>query len=132
MNRKVFDLSIIYDVNHFNKFDTSILCNRIIESDFLISDDNCTHRLIGLHYIRGGLYAPIITVICTRNEMAYAKKIAFENGKKIYRHSKISAILFKKYPVGAEINPEDFSYVVNFYANFYEKQDNNKNYNNLH
>ena len=123
MRKELSELELYFNFSSISDsgYRTS-LCNKIMNSDFLISDDKCVHRLIGLHYTRGGVYAPIITVVCTRAEMSFAKRLSFNVGKIIYNNSGISANLFKKYPVGAEIQPEDFYNIVPFYANYYKRK----------
>lgn len=87
-----------------NKFDFSIPSEKIREaiktSDFLVSDDKCIHRLIGIKY---NDFSPKITIVCTRNEMVIAKQIAFELGKKIYNNNLLSARLFYNYNKGQDI-----------------------------
>lgn len=57
-----------------NKFVFSVSSDKIREaiktSDFLVSDDKCIHRLIGIKY---NDFSPKITIVCTRNEMVIAK-----------------------------------------------------------
>ena len=95
--------------------------NQILDSDFLISDDKCTHRLIGLKYTGPDMYSPVITACCMRHEIAYAKQVAFNAGKMIYHDSKASAKLFSKYAVDDEIESDDFMSVVGYYADHYKR-----------
>lgn len=81
-----------------NKIDFSIHSEKIRDaikkSDFLISDDKCVHRLIGINF---NDYSPKITIICARHEMTVSKQIAFELGKKIYNDDLLSARLIYNY-----------------------------------
>lgn len=98
----------------------NILRQKICESDFLIADEKCTHRMVGLYFRMNTGVNPKLSLVCTRNEMSLAKKLAFESGKKIYYDSKLSALLFNKYYVGKEIIPEDYYYLVPLYADYFE------------
>ncbi len=84
----------------FNK-PKSELYEKIKASDFLISDKSGTHRLVGLFYDKETMYAPKITLICMRHEVAAAKQIAFSLGKAIYADDELSASLFRKNIGGA-------------------------------
>ena len=95
--------------------------SQILDSDFLISDDKCTHRLIGLKYTGPDMYSPVITVSCMRHEMSFAKHVAFNAGKIIYNDSKTSAKLFSRYAVGDDIEADDFMSVVGYYADHYKR-----------
>lgn len=115
-------------LNKFNLFEKSnsiirvnINYQRILDSDFLITDDKCIHRLVGLKYTGSDMYSPIITVCCMRHEMFYAKKFAHSAGKIIYCDSKTSAKLFSKYAVGQNIEASDFMSVVGYYAKHYKR-----------
>lgn len=94
------------------------LRNRIKNSDFLVSDDNCIHRLIGLRYDSKTMSEPEITIVCSRHEMAAAKQIAFTFGKRIYTKSKVSAMLFHNYTSGQRIRWQDYNEVAKVYADF--------------
>ncbi len=100
---------------------TNKIYRRILDSDFLIADDKCTHRLIGVKYTGSEMYSPIITVCCMRHEMAYAKQLAYLAGKRIYFDSKISSKLFTRYAVGDSIEFEDFNCIVGYYAEHYKR-----------
>ena len=54
------------------------LREKIKESDFLVTDDSGTHRLIGLRFYPETKNPPVITCVCMRHEMTAAKQIAFE------------------------------------------------------
>lgn len=112
---------IDFSTNYFYKysFDISIekLHKKIKSSDFLISDKNCTHRLIGLKY-KFNDESPIITLICSRHEMAVAKQIAFSLGKKIYSDNSLSGLLYSKYQTGEEISFSEFKPVAELYAKY--------------
>lgn len=98
------------------------LRQKIRETDFLIADDKGTHRMVGIYFrLRVG-QAPKVTIVCSRSEMALAKKIAFENGKKIYFDSKASACLFHNYYVGEELYPDDYHYITRYYLKFLKNQ----------
>ena len=83
-------------VYNYYKYSMDISVDNIAKgikaSDFLVSDNNCTHRLISLKYEYNNKnnYPPEITLICSRHEMAVAKQIAFFCGKKIYTNSSTS------------------------------------------
>lgn len=64
-----------------------VFCAKIQSSDFLISDEQCIHRLVGLRYESETMSEPEVSFICSRSEMALAKHLAFRSGKKIYLHS---------------------------------------------
>ena len=96
----------------------SDLRDKIKESDFLVTDDSGTHRLIGLRFYPETKNPPVITCVCMRHEMTVAKQIAFELGKKLYYDSKASARLFK-YRAGSYLQKKDNNFVVNLYARFY-------------
>lgn len=100
-----------------NKTEETLL-KKIRKSDFMIADDKCTHRMVGIYYREGSKQDPIVTVVCSRKEMPLARKIAFENGKKIYYDSDASALLFRNYYDGKVIQPDDFYSIVGYYANF--------------
>ena len=106
-----------YSPCYKNKTEETLL-KKIRKSDFMIADDKCTHRMIGIYYKKGSPLSPIVTVVCCRSEMPLARKIALENRKKIYYDSKVSAILFHNYYDGKEIEPKDFHSIVRYYANF--------------
>ena len=98
------------------------LRKKIHNTDFFIADDKCTHRMVGIYWRIGSEQAPIVTVVCSRTEMVLAKKIAFENGKKIFCDSQASAHLFHNYYGGEEIYPGDFHYIFRYYIKFLKKQ----------
>ncbi len=89
----------------------------IQDSDFLVTDEKGTHRMIGLKYDRGTMIAPITTCICMNFEMALAKSIAFSLGKLIFYDDKTSASLFKKVR-GDFIEKCDYKKCVQFYTEF--------------
>ncbi len=101
-----------------SKVSVSTLYRDIKNSDFLVSDDNCTHRLIGLRYDSKTMSEPEITIVCARHEMAAAKQIAFTFGKRIYTKSKVSAMLFHNYTSGQRIRWQDYNEVAKVYADF--------------
>ena len=94
------------------------LSNKIKSSDFLISDDSCTHRLVGLRYDSQTMQEPEITIVCARHEMAAAKQIAFSLGKRIYQKSALSAMLFCNYNSGQKLRCQDYNEVAKIYASF--------------
>ena len=96
------------------KSDIHKIENRVIDSDVLITDG--THRIVGLSYKAEEFQAPFVTLQCLRNEVAYAKQIAFYNGIQVVEDSMLSALLFRKYMVGNFIQSEDFSTVAKVYA----------------
>ena len=102
-------------------FDISLenLRNKIKSSDFLVSDYNCTHRLVGLRYDSKTMHEPKITIVCARYEMAAAKQIAFSLGKRIYQKSEFSAMLFHNYSNGQKIRCQDYNEVAKVYADYF-------------
>ncbi len=101
-----------------SKVSVPILQSGIKSADFLVSDDNCTHRLIGLRYDSKTMSEPEITIVCARHEMATAKQIAFTLGKLIYTKSKVSAMLFHNYTNGQRLRWQDYNEVAKIYADF--------------
>ena len=101
------------------KYDFSISENEIREkikiSDFLISDDKCTHRLIGLRYDAKTMLEPEITLICYRYEMAVAKKLAFNFGKKIYHTTDLSVQLVR---MRRKVEPSLYKEIAILYAKY--------------
>lgn len=89
----------------------------IKNSDFLVADNNCTHHFIGLKY-KFNDESPIITVICSRYEMATAKQIAFSLDKKIYYDDLLSGLLYSKYQTGEELRHSDFFPIARLYAKY--------------
>lgn len=102
-------------------------CAKIQSSDFLISDEQCIHRLAGLRYESETMSEPEVSFICSRSEMALAKHLAFKSGKKIYHdsNSKFSARLFNKYYCGEHLREfEDLADAAELYAKFYSQNHN--------
>lgn len=93
------------------------LREKIKKSDFMVTDDEGTHRMIGLKYDSKKMSAPVITFVCMRHEMPLAKENAREFGKKIYYNSNVSAILFKYYS-GQELMGEDYLAIAILYASY--------------
>ena len=122
MNHNYFQIFAVpkYD----SKVSVTILQNGIKSSDFLVSDDSCTHRLVGLRYDSKTMHEPEITIVCARHEMAAAKQIAFSLGKRIYQKSALSAILFHNYNGGQKIRCQDYNEVAKVYASFLYSQKN--------
>ena len=120
MNLNYFQIFAVpkYD----SKVSVTILQNGIKSSDFLVSDDSCTHRLVGLRYDSKTMHEPEITIVCARHEMATAKQIAFSLGKRIYQKSALSAILFHNYNSGQKIRCQDYNEVAKVYASFLYSQ----------
>lgn len=109
----------------------SNLYEKIKKSDFLVADDKGIHRLIGLKYCVETDSAPIVTCICMRHEMAYAKQIAFSLGKKIFYHSNFSAKLFAS-SEGNAILSDNFSAAVDLYIAYLHEINRNKDaFNNI-
>ena len=104
--------------------DVEVLRKKICASDFFIADDTCTHRMVGFFFRMGTEERPKITFVCTRNEMPLARKIALDNRKKIYYNSKVSAILFRKYYEGSQLDLEDSILLVPFYVKFFRHRRN--------
>lgn len=116
------------DVYYFYKysFDISVenITKGIKNSDFLVADSKCTHRLIGLKYDfhRKNVSAPVITIICSRYEMVVGKQIAFLYGKKIYTDAVVSSLLYSKYWVGQTIRPNDYKIIAQLYGKFMRRK----------
>ena len=100
------------------KVSMSMLYKGIKSSDFLVSDDSCIHRLVGLRYDSKTMHEPEITIVCARHEMAAAKQIAFSLGKRIYQKSEVSAMLFHNYTSGQKLRCQDYNEVAKVYAKF--------------
>lgn len=104
------------------EFSQKVLLQKLIKgiksSDFLVSGDNCTHRLVGLRYDSKTMHEPEITIVCARHEMAAAKQIAFSLGKRIYQKSEVSAMLFHNYTSGQKLRCQDYNEVAKVYAKF--------------
>ena len=47
-------------------FDTRKIIEGVRNSDFLVSDDKCVHRIVGLKYDSQTMPEPVVTVICVR------------------------------------------------------------------
>ena len=73
------------------------------KSDLFISDDKCTHRIIGLQKKGSNLQ---ISIICTHYEINRIKKMIFQLNKKVIYDSELSALLFR-YEKGSNIYPSD-------------------------
>lgn len=108
-----FDSFLLWNFKNF-KTDLSTIENKIKKSDVLITDG--THRIVGLSYKREEFDAPLITLQCMRNEVAYVKQVAFNNGIKVVENARLSALLFRKYTVGNYIQKEEYSTVAQVYA----------------
>lgn len=112
-------------VNVDNKYNFCISIKKIQigiqASDFLVSDEHATHRLVGLKYDSKTMQEPEITIICTRHEMAAAKQIAFTLGKRIYPMNDFSATLFHNYYAGQKIKVQDYSEAAKVYADYFCK-----------
>ncbi len=92
----------------------------IKESDFLVADEKCVHRIVGLKYDRETMLAPKTTCICARFEMPLAKSIAFYLEKPIFYDDKCSASLFNK-ARGEYIDESDFIQCSKFYSDYYRE-----------
>lgn len=91
---------------------------KIKSSDFLVSDEHFTHRLVGLRYDSKTMQEPEITIICSHYEMAVAKQIAFSLGKRIYPKNNFSAMLFHNYCSGQKIKVQDYPETAKIYADY--------------
>lgn len=90
------------------------ITERVKQSDVLVTDG--THRIVGLMWDKNWDKSPIISLICIRSEVAFAKKVAFENNIKIITAVKLSASLFHKYTAGECIEEEHYRPVAKIYA----------------
>lgn len=81
--------------------------------------------MIGLKYCEKTDSAPVITCICMRHEMAYAKQLAFMFGKKIYYRSDFSAKLCS-YARGEVLLPADYAEMVKLYIDYLKAVENKK------
>ncbi|WP_022932214.1 EscU/YscU/HrcU family type III secretion system export apparatus switch protein [Treponema bryantii] len=116
MDKEIWNTFAVY--NFSNKISFKKLQDGIKSSDFLVSDDSCIHRLVGLRYDSKTMHEPEITIVCSRHEMAVAKQIAFSLGKRIYQKSALSAMLFHNYTSGQRIRCQDYNEVAKVYAKF--------------
>ncbi len=116
MNLNYFQIFAVhkYDI----EVSVPLLHQGIKSSDFLVSDDSCTHRLVGLRYDSKTMHEPEITIVCARHEMAVAKQIAFSLGKRIYQKAALSAMLFHNYTSGQKLRCQDYNEVAKVYAKF--------------
>lgn len=99
-------------------FDTRKIIEGVGESDFLVSDDKCVHRIVGLKYDSQTMPEPVVTVICVRCQMSFAKRAAFSMGKRIYNDSAFSAMIFRNYRVGQAIMERDYTAVSKVYVDY--------------
>lgn len=98
--------------------DTRKIIEGVGESDFLVSDDKCVHRLVGLKYDSQTMPEPVVTVICVRCQMSFAKRAAFSMGKRVYNDSAFSAMIFRNYCVGQAIMERDYTAVCKVYVDY--------------
>lgn len=84
------------------------------KSDVLITDG--THRIVGLFYNRENDDSPRISVQCIRQEVAFAKQVAFNNRIKIITDKELSASLFSRHNVGDLLKTDLFRPVAKIYA----------------
>ena len=126
INRFLLYLSVTQRTFDFSTNIQSDLYQKIKDSDFLITDEQETQRLIGLKYEEKPNSTPIITLICMRHEMSAAKQIAFELGKKFYYSSELSARRVR-YPVGSKLRYRECKSVAVLYAKFYKSKIKNPN-----
>lgn len=99
------------------------LREKIKSADFLLSDEKCLHRLVGLRYDPKRMEQPEVAVICARHEMPLAKQIAFSLGKKMYVCPGFSALLFREYYCGEPLAPKDYTMAANLYVLFYRSKE---------
>ena len=100
-----------------------VLREKIQSADFLLSDEKCSHRLVGLRYDPSRMKGPEVAVICARHEMALAKQIALSLGKKMYVRPEFSAVLFREYYCGERLAPKDYAAAAKIYALFYRSKE---------
>ena len=96
----------------------SELSEKIKESDFLISDAKCVHRMVGVKYNHKTMRRPKITFTAMRHEMILAKQIVFKLGKKIFYDGNFSASLFK-YSAGDCIDKKYLQQLADYYRQFW-------------
>ena len=113
---------------YFHQFsDTTFrsLVEMIKKSDFLISDEQGTHRLCGLKYDRNIMIYPQISCIIWHRDVGVAAKLAMILGKKILAQNDLSARIFKQYCVGGTLSDyDDLKEVAQLYAKYYGTERN--------
>ncbi|MCR5468034.1 MAG: hypothetical protein K6F37_03660 [Lachnospiraceae bacterium] len=98
------------------------LYKRIEDSDLLVTDEKAVHRAVGLRYDYHTMYAPEITVIVDRRQMALAKQFAFALGKKLMPQGQYSALLFHNYLPGWQLSKKDYDPAVTIYYKFFGRK----------
>lgn len=115
----------LFNKNTFinQKISLDVSVNKLLagmkNSDFLVSDENCVHRLVGLRFDPATMQEPEIALICARHQMAAAKQIAFSLAKRVYPEPRLSARLFRNYYAGQRIMEEDYRETAKIYSDYF-------------
>ena len=116
---------------YFHQFpDTNFrsLVEMIKKSDFLVSDEQGTHRLCGLKYDRNIMIYPQVCCIIWHRDVGVAAKLAMILGKKIFAQNDLSARIFKRYCIGETLSDyDDLIEVAQLYAKYYGTERNHQN-----
>ena len=97
------------------------LVEMIKKSDFLVSDEQGTHRLCGLKYDRNIMIYPQVTcTIWWHKDVVLASKLAVILGKKIFAQNELSARIFQNYCQGEKLSEyQDLLEAAQLYEKFY-------------
>ncbi len=76
-------------------YDKKKIYEGIKECDWLLADDKCVQRFVGIKWTSNYLKAPYVTIVCRSSQMAYAKQVAFALGKPIVRNSRNSVKMLR-------------------------------------
>ena len=122
MNRTYF----IDYYHEFGNINIQSLIKQIRTCDFLISDKNSTHRLVGVKFNENMLSPQVCCIVC-HIEVMLAVKLAVIFGKRIFQQDELSARIFLKYCCGENITDYiDLFQTAQLYAKFYCIENKNK------
>ena len=82
----------------FDLYDKVKIFEGIKNCDYLVSDEKCVKRLVGIKWHSNYRKAPFITVVCSRSQMSYAKQVAYALGKRIVRSPRNSVEMLRLLP----------------------------------
>lgn len=106
---------------YFHQFSNTTfrsLVEMIKKSDFLISDEKCTHRLVGLKY-NEKMFSPQVCCIVSHRNIILAEKQVLIFGKKIFPQNELSASIFRNYCCGENLREySDLLEAAKLYAKF--------------
>ena len=91
---------------------------RIFSSDFFVTDEKLTHRIVGLKWIRGIDVCPAVSYISSPiiTEFVLEKQLIFSLGKKFYKDNIFSARL-THYNIGEFLDGDlDLESAASLYA----------------